>query len=148
MNEELVADGVVTSVSVTADPLDVGSAMEFAADPSAGCTLLFVGTVRNHAPGKTGVSHLEYEAYAGVVEEKIAEVVAEAAARWPILKVVAHHRVGSLDVGEPAVVVAVSAAHRDAAFPAGRYLIDEIKARAPIWKKEHWEGGAEWVAGA
>ncbi len=78
----------------------------------------------------------------------IAVVVADAAVLWPILRVVPHHRIGSLDVGEPAVVVAVSAAHRDAAFPAGRYLIDEIKARAPIWKKEHWDGGAEWVEGA
>ena len=78
MNGELVAGGVPTSIAVLGDPLDVGGALEFAADPAAGCTLLFVGTVRDHAPGKTGVSHLEYEAYAGVVESKIAEVVAEA----------------------------------------------------------------------
>ena len=107
--------------------------------------VLFLGTVRNHAPGRDGVTHLEYEAYDGVVEEKISEVVAEARDKWSIERAAAIHRTGSLDVGEIAVAVAVSSAHRAEAFAAGSYIIDELKARAPIWKKEHWSGGAEWV---
>lgn len=135
-------------VLVSSEPLDVPSHLTFVADPAAGCSIVFTGTVRDHAPGRDGVTRLEYEAYEGVVESKMAEVVAEARATWPILRVAVSHRTGSLDVGEPAVVVAVSAAHRTEGFEAARYLIDEIKARAPIWKKEHWPGGAEWVLGA
>jgi molybdopterin synthase catalytic subunit len=107
--------------------------------------VLFLGTVRDHAPGRDGVTHLEYEAYEGVVEPKIAEVVAEARDRWPVERAAAIHRTGSLEVGEIAVAVAVSSAHRKEAFAAGGYIIDELKTRAPIWKKEHWPGGAEWV---
>ncbi len=88
---------------------------------------------------------LEYEAYEGVVEAKIREIVAECAEKWPVRRVAAVHRTGELGVGEISVAVAASAPHRADAFAAGRYLIDELKARAPIWKKEHWPGGAEWV---
>jgi molybdopterin synthase catalytic subunit len=82
------------------------------------------------------------------VEESIGVIVDEALARWPILAGVVEHRVGEVDLGGAAVVVAVSTAHRQDAFEAARYLIDELKARAPLWKKEHWPGGAEWIAGA
>jgi molybdopterin synthase catalytic subunit len=95
-----------------------------------------------------GVTHLEYEAYAEQVEEKIGGIVAEAGDRWPLLRVVVEHRTGQVVVGEPSVGVAVSSAHRDGAFDAARYVIDELKKRAPIWKKEYWPGGAEWVEGA
>jgi molybdopterin synthase catalytic subunit len=108
--------------------------------------VLFSGTVRDHSPGRTGVSRLEYEAYGGVASSMIAEIVDEAYAQWPILRVAAIHRVGSLGVGEPAVTVAVSSAHRGDGFDACRYIIDQLKSRVPIWKKEHWPGGAEWVA--
>lgn len=118
------------------------------ADARAGATVVFTGTVRNHAPGKSDVSSLEYEAYPEHVEAKIAEVVAEAVEKWPILRIAVEHRVGVLAVGDVAVCVAVSTAHRDAAFDAARYVIDELKHRVPIWKKEHWSGGAEWVEGA
>ena len=104
--------------------------------------------VRDHAPGRSDVSSLEYEAYAGVVEATIEGIIAEARAQWPVIRVAVSHRTGLLTVGEPAVVVAVSTAHRDDAFPAARFLIDEVKARAPIWKKESWSGGEEWVEGA
>ena len=107
--------------------------------------MLFVGTVRDHSPGRTGVTHLEYEAYDEQVIDKIVEVVTEVRDQWPVTRVAAIHRVGELGVGEISVAVAVSSPHRADAFPAGRFLIDEIKARAPIWKKEHWPGGAEWV---
>lgn len=148
MNSEPIAGGVRTQIGVFSTPLDVVRASSDVADPAAGCAVVFTGTVRDHAPGKTDVSRLEYEAYAGVVEEKIAEVVAEAREKWDVIHIVALHRVGELAVGETAVVVAVSSAHRKDAFPASQYIIDELKSRAPIWKKEHWPGGAEWVEGA
>ncbi len=73
------------------------------------------------------------------------EIVAEALRTWDVVRVAALHRVGTLGIGESAVLVAVSAAHRSDGFPAARYVIDELKSRVPIWKKEHWPGGAEWV---
>jgi len=106
---------------------------------------LFLGTVRDHSAGKEGVTHLEYEAYDGVVVAKIAEIVREAHDRWPLDRVAVQHRIGPIAVGESSVAVAVSSGHRAEAFAAARYVIDELKSRVPIWKKEHWPGGAEWV---
>jgi molybdopterin synthase catalytic subunit len=134
-----------TVVRVSADPIDPGVLLAEISDPGAGAAVLFLGTVRDHSHGRQGVTRLEYEAYGGVVEEKIAAIVAETRERWPVLGAVVAHRFGSLDVGDVTVGVAVSCAHRSDAFAAGRYLIDEVKRRAPIWKKEHWPGGAEWV---
>ncbi len=132
-------------VAVSAAPIDAAALVDFVSSPECGAVVLFLGTVRNHSRGKTDVTHLEYEAYDGVVESKLAEIVAEAMARWPVPRVAAVHRVGSLAVGESSVAVAVASPHRADAFEAGRYLIDELKKRVPIWKKEHWPGGAEWV---
>ena len=148
MNSDQLAGRGNVLVAVVGEPIDAAALTSFVADPSAGCSVVFTGTVRDHSPGREAVSGLEYEAYAGVAEAKILEVVAEARDRWPILKVAAVHRTGSLSIGEEAVVVAVSSAHRADAFPAARYVIDELKARVPVWKKEHWAGGAEWVSGA
>jgi molybdopterin synthase catalytic subunit len=132
-------------VRVGEEPIDAGELAAAVADPAAGATCCFLGTVRNHAPGRVGVTHLEYEAYGETVERVIGEIVDEAVERWPVLRAVVEHRVGHLDVGEASVGVAVSSAHRADAFEAARYLIDELKRRAPIWKKEHWDGGSEWV---
>ena len=95
-----------------------------------------------------GLTHLEYEAYPEVVVERIEELVSQAADKWELVAVAIEHRIGMVAIGQTSVGVAVAAVHRDAAFEAGRFLIDELKARAPIWKKEHWPGGAEWVEGA
>ena len=132
-------------ISVTPEVIDPAVTLAAVSAPDCGAVVLFLGTVRDHSDGKEGVTHLEYEAYDGVVEPKIAEIVAEARDKWPVRKVAAVHRVGSLGVGEISVAVAVSSPHRTDAFAAGRYVIDELKSRAPIWKKEHWPGGAEWV---
>lgn len=132
-------------VTVSPDPIDPGALVEAVSTPKSGAVVTFLGTVRDHSPGRDGVTHLEYEAYREHVEPKIAEIVAEARDKWPLDAVAAVHRIGSLDVGEVSVGVAVSSAHRVDAFPAARYVIDELKGRAPIWKKEHWPGGAEWV---
>lgn len=132
-------------VEVSAEVIDPARLVAQVAAPSVGGVVLFLGTVRDHSPDRPGVTHLEYEAYGEVVEQKIASIVAEARERWPVARAAAVHRLGSLPVGEVSVGVAVGSVHRADAFAAGRYLIDELKRRAPIWKKEHWPGGAEWV---
>jgi molybdopterin synthase catalytic subunit len=132
-------------VAVGPEPIDPVRLIEFVGGPACGAVALFLGTVRDHSTGKDGVTHLEYEAYDDVVEIKIAEIIAEARERWDIARVAAVHRVGSLDVEETSVAVAVGSGHRAEAFAACRYVIDELKSRVPIWKKEHWPGGAEWV---
>ena len=145
MTSESVRSGELDRVAVSADVIDADAAARFVSDPRAGAIVVFLGTVRNHSPGRDVVTHLEYEAYVEHVEERIGEIVGEARSKWPLERVFATHRVGRLEIGEASVAVAVSSAHRDDAFPAARYLIDELKARAPIWKKEHWSGGADWV---
>lgn len=140
--------GQLVRVEVVDRPLDASSALSEVQDERAGAVAAFIGTVRDHSEGRTGVTHLEYEAFEGRVEGVIEEIVEEATSRWNILSGVVEHRVGKVELGQPAVVVAVSSAHRSDAFEAARYLIDELKARAPLWKKEHWSGGAEWVEGA
>lgn len=145
IDRKVVDTGKRVHVSVSEETIDAAAMLRFVADASAGCTVLFTGTVRDHSPGREGVSKLEYEAYGSVAEDKIAEIVADAMQQWPLIKLAAVHRTGSLDIGESAVMVAVSSAHRSDAFPAARFVIDELKSRAPIWKKEHWPGGAEWV---
>ena len=135
-------------VTVGPDAIDGGALVAEVSRPDSGATVLFLGTVRDHSAGKQGVTRLEYEVFADRVEPKIEEIVGEAAARWPILSAVVEHRSGTVDLGEASVAVAVACAHRSDAFEAARYLIDELKRRAPIWKKEFWPGGAEWSPGS
>lgn len=135
-------------VSVGDEPIDGGALLAEVGQPGSGATVLFVGTVRDHSEGKVGVTHLDYEVYTEQVEPSIAEIVDEATVRWPVLGVVVEHRSGRVDVGEASVAVAVSSEHRGDAFAAARYIIDELKQRAPIWKKEFWPGGAEWSRGS
>jgi len=138
-------EGAATWIRVSPDPIAVAALAARVAEPGAGAVSLFLGTVRDHSTGKVGVTHLEYEAYPQVAEDQIARIIAETRERWPLIAVAVEHRVGSLAVGEASVGVAVSTAHRADGLEAVRYLIDELKARVPLWKKEHWPGGAEWV---
>lgn len=94
------------------------------------------------------MTHLEYEAYEEQIVSKIEEICADARSKWDVLHMAVEHRTGTVLVGEPSVVVAVSSAHRIDAFETARFVIDELKQRAPIWKKEHSAEGAEWVQGA
>ena len=132
-------------VVVGPDVIDASVLIEFVTTPQCGAVSLFLGAVRDHSDGKQGVTHLEYEAYDDVVVQKIQEIVDEARTKWSIERAAAVHRVGSLQVGESSVAVAIGSGHRKESFAAARYIIDELKARVPIWKKEHWPGGAEWV---
>ncbi|MBT8202247.1 MAG: molybdenum cofactor biosynthesis protein MoaE [Acidimicrobiia bacterium] len=135
-------------VQVSETPIDPSALQDFVSDSTAGAVVSFLGTVRDHSTGRTGVTHLVYEAYLEQVEKKIEELVADATTRWPLIAVAVEHRVGRVDVGEPSVAVVTSSAHRADAFEAARFLIDELKAHAPIWKQENWPGGAEWIEGA
>ena len=135
-------------VRVSESALDPAALLATVSDPTAGAVVSFLGTVRDHSPGKSGVTHLVYEAYLELVEAKIAELVEGARANWPLIAVAVEHRVGRVDVGEASVAVVVSSAHRADAFAAARYLIDELKAKAPIWKQEHSDQGAEWIEGS
>ncbi|QXC60456.1 molybdenum cofactor biosynthesis protein MoaE [Aquihabitans sp. G128] len=125
--------------------LDPGAAPSWAVVPSCGAVVTFTGTARDHADGRTGVTLLEYEAYEEHVVPVLRTVAAELRRRHPDLgRVALWHRTGALAVTDVAVVVAVSTPHRDAAFEAARWAIDEVKAAAPIWKREHHDGGVDW----
>ncbi len=107
--------------------------------------VLFSGTARDHAAGRPDVSLLEYEAYESQVEPRLLDLAAQLRQRWPELgRIVMIHRIGALQVGESAVVVAVSSPHRQAAFEAAAHGIDELKRTVPIWKRERWAGGESW----
>ncbi len=136
------------SVKVGDEVIDPAALVDSVRRPDSGATVLFLGTVRDHSEGKTGVTHLEYEVYAEMVEPKITDIVSDAGGRWPVLSVAVEHRSGVVGVGEVSVAVAVASAHRADAFDAARFIIDELKERAPIWKKEFWPGGAEWSRGS
>lgn len=129
----------------THEPIDPGSFRPLLDDAAAGGYCSFEGWVRNHNEGRA-VLRLEYEAYESLGVKEGERILAEAAMRFPILKAACVHRVGGLEIGEMAVWVGVSAAHRDAAFAACRYIIDEVKDRVPIWKKEHYAAGESgWI---
>lgn len=135
-------------VAVGEAPIDASGLLTEVGRSDSGATVLFLGTVRDHSDDKAGVTHLEYEVYSELVESKIGEIVKEASGRWPVFAVVVEHRSGIVGVGEASVAVAVSSAHRANAFSAARFVIDELKERAPIWKKEFWPGGSEWSRGS
>lgn len=115
------------------------------ANASAGACVTFEGWVRDNNAGR-GVRRLDYQAYAPLAESEGQRIIAEAMRQFPIVDVHCVHRVGTLAIGELAVWVGVSAAHRDAAFAACRYVIDEVKKRVPIWKNEHYaDGESGWL---
>jgi len=129
--------------------LPIGAAYDWAIRPQCGAVVLFSGTIRDHADGRTGVEHLTYEAYAEQVVPRFAEIGAELRRRWPATgRVALLHRVGRLEIGESSVIAVVSAPHRAEAFEAARFAIDALKESAPIWKHEVWADGADWGTGA
>jgi molybdopterin synthase catalytic subunit len=130
---------------VSPSPLDPAELRRLLADPGAGACATFEGWVREQSVGRA-VRALDYEAYLPLAEKEGERILAEAAGKFPILRAVCAHRTGALAVGDLAVWVGTAAPHRDAAFAASRYLIDELKARLPIWKREHYaDGPSVWV---
>ncbi len=134
----------VPLVRIGPEPLDARLVESLVAGPDRGGVVTFTGTVRDHT-GPHGVLRLEYEAYASMAERVMTEIVEEAAARWPGVRVAVHHRVGTLGVGEAAVVIAASASHRAEAFDACRFTIERLKADVPIFKREVRSDGSVWV---
>lgn len=132
-------------IEITDVPIDPASLRKSLADDGAGGFCVFEGWVRNRNEGRA-VRRLEYEAYAPLAIAEGERVIAEAKQRFGVLGACCVHRIGTLEIGELAVWVGVTAAHRDEAFKACRYIIDEIKIRLPIWKKEHYvDGDSGWV---
>lgn len=131
---------------ITDQPLSVTDAFSFIQSPVAGGQVLFTGTIRNHHEGKTVLS-LEYHLFGDMAEKEITRIIAEANSRWPLTRVYVAHKTGHCNIGDLAVIVAVSSVHRSEAFEASRFLIDEIKHRVPIWKKETTTEGVFWVEG-
>ena len=133
--------------AVTEEKLDTSALAALVADPGCGAVATFVGTVRRMNLGRS-VVRLEYEAYAPLAVRVFERIAAEASERWPGVSLAIHHRVGTLDVGDASVAIAAASAHRADAFTVCRYAIERVKQIAPIWKREHFEGGEAWIEGA
>ena len=141
-----VSEPVLTRVS--AEPLSVDEALAFIADPGAGGTCVFIGTVRDRSDAGA-VTGLHYEAWDDLATERLAEIAEEMLDRWPLRRVAILHRTGDLAIGEASVIVACSAPHRAEAFEACRHGIERLKGDVPIWKKEGLvSGDARWVMGS
>jgi MoaE-MoaD fusion protein len=125
-------------------PIDLGAVIAEVEDERAGAIATFEGTVRRQSRGRT-VTALEYEAYSGMAEKVMAEIADAVKSRYELCEVAVTHRVGRCEIGEVSVAIAVSAPHRHDAFSACRDVIDELKERVPLWKKELYEGGEEWI---
>jgi molybdopterin synthase catalytic subunit len=129
-------------------PIDAASLLSEVAGVRHGATILFVGTVRDTNDGSP-VSGLDYSSYAGMAERELAAIVLEAVERWDTSDIVVEHRIGSLELGEASVAIAVAHPHRAEAYDASRYVIEELKKRLPVWKREHYlDGRSEWVENA
>jgi molybdopterin synthase catalytic subunit len=132
-------------VALSRTPIDPALATSWVTLPSCGAVVTFLGTVRDHAEGRTGVELLSYEAYERPALDRMARIVGEARQRWSVLgRVAVVHRLGDLALTDVAVLVAVSAPHRGEAFTAGQFVIDTVKTQVPIWKYERWAGGEDW----
>jgi MoaE-MoaD fusion protein len=125
-------------------PLDLAAVLREVEDPTAGAVASFVGTVRSHSRGRE-VEHLEYEAYEEMAEPMLAGLGEELTERHGLCAVAIHHRLGRVEIGEASVVIAVSAPHRSAALDACREAIETLKTTIPLWKKEVYAGGEEWI---
>jgi molybdopterin synthase catalytic subunit len=132
-------------IQLTTELIDVTTLIARASQPAAGAVVAFLGISREFTGEKQTVS-LSYEAYHEMAEHELAKLEAETRRRWPVVECAIVHRLGVVPISEASVAVVVSSPHREAAFEAGRWLIDTLKQTAPIWKQETWaDGGTEWV---
>jgi molybdopterin synthase catalytic subunit len=132
---------------LTADPLDANAVVAVVSSADCGAVTTFVGLVRDDNAGRR-VLWLDYEAYEPLALKAFARIDEEAGERWPSIGLAIHHRLGRVEIGEPSIVIAAASPHRPEAFAACRYAIERIKQIAPIWKHEHFDGGAVWIEGA
>jgi molybdopterin synthase catalytic subunit/molybdopterin converting factor small subunit len=151
--DQVLADGdevaLIPPVSggafrLSAEPLSLEAVVDEVASEAAGAIATFVGTTRIHSRGRT-VTQLEYEAYEGMAEREMETIADELKARYELCEIAVHHRIGRVGIGERSVVIAVSAPHRADALAACKDAIDTLKDRVPLWKKEVYEGGEEWI---
>jgi molybdopterin synthase catalytic subunit len=134
-------------IAIADRTLPIAEAQAWVVRPDCGAVVCFVGTVRDHAAGRPGVTELDYEAYPEAALGRMTAIADEITTHWPTVRRIALlHRTGKLEVTDAAVVVAVSAAHRGEAFDAAEWAIDTLKATVPIWKKETWADGSDWSA--
>lgn len=132
-------------VEITYETIDTQQVLASVSSPAAGAVVLFLGTTREFTRGRQ-TSHLVYECYPEMARQKLTELAQIASERWQLTGCAIVHRLGRLELEEASVAVAVSSAHRQAAFDAGKWLIDTLKEEVPIWKQEHWaDGQTEWV---
>lgn len=131
---------------VTPDPLDPQRVVDQVRKDESGAVVLFYGVVRNENLGRR-VDHLEYDAYPEMATKVMRQIAEEIASRWPITDIAIQHRTGRLEIGETSLLIAVSSPHRREGFEACHALVDRFKEVVPIWKKEVWEGGEEWIEG-
>jgi molybdopterin synthase catalytic subunit len=129
---------------VVEGPIDELALEQVVRTDADGAVIVFRGVARRQSRGRE-VVHLEYEAYPEMAEKVMAEIGEEMKSRWPITKVAIVHRTGVLEIGQASVVIAVSAPHRGEAFAASQYAIDRLKRVVPIWKKEVWSDGSQWI---
>jgi len=136
-------------LAILSEPLPLPAVLEFVTDPAAGGICSFIGTTRSeHNTAGTELIALYYEAYEEMAREQLNAFATRGREKWPIQKLVILHRIGRVSIAEPSIVIAVSAAHRDTAFQACRFLIDTLKAELAVWKKEIWSDGQQrWVSG-
>jgi molybdopterin synthase catalytic subunit/molybdopterin converting factor small subunit len=132
------------SFRITTDPLSLDAAVAEVGAECAGAIATFTGTVRKSSRGRE-VAHLEYEAFTEMAEDVMAGLATVLKQRYDLHEIAIHHRIGRVEIGEPSVVIAVSAPHRHDALAACRDAIDELKETVPLWKKEVYEGGEEWI---
>ena len=133
-------------IRVTPDVLRPEEAISAVESPSAGAINVFLGVVRNNNLGRS-VSYLDYEAYPSMAEKVMTEIASEAKERFGFEDVAVLHRTGRLEIGETSLLIAVSCGHRAASFEGGKWLVDEVKKRVPVWKKEVWSDGESWIEG-
>lgn len=132
-------------IRLTTEAIDIAAVLQSVQSPAAGAIVLFLGTTREMTNGRR-TTWLNYEAYAPLAEKLLVDLASEARSRWPLVALSVVHRLGRVEVGEVSVAIAVSSAHRQAAFEAGQWLIDRLKESVPIWKEEHGaDGSSQWI---
>ena len=129
---------------VTHQPLNLQELVDYVTDPGAGAIATFIGTTRNNNEGRK-VMALDYDSYPEMAEKELKRIGEDASKKWQICRMAIAHRVGPVQITQASVMIAVSSAHREAAFAACRFAIEEIKKTVPIWKKELYEGGELWI---
>ncbi|WP_349305602.1 molybdenum cofactor biosynthesis protein MoaE [Bacillus sp. FJAT-49736] len=129
---------------ITRDPIDIEKVVQRVVQREAGAITTFIGTVRELTYGRRTL-YLEYEAYESMALKKLEQIGMEITEKWPLSKTAITHRIGRLEITDIAVVIAISTPHRAESYEANRYAIERIKEVVPIWKKEHWEDGEEWI---